>query len=160
MVFFFAVVFFSCKNLTERRWGMLEFNNWFFVLMIQFFVLMFILNAILFKPMMELFRQREQTIKGALEEAQLMNEKKEKAIAQMNADLAQAKAQAKSIINALREEGLSYQREVVSNAEKEAVQMIEKARAEIKAETERIRAALRQEVERLSEEIVNKLIKV
>ncbi|WP_353683604.1 F0F1 ATP synthase subunit B [Thermodesulfovibrio sp. 3907-1M] len=139
---------------------MLEFNNWFFVLMVQFFVLMFILNAILFKPMMELFRQREQTIKGALEEAQAMNEKKEKAIAQMNADLAQAKAQAKSIINALREEGLSYQREVVANAEKEAVQMIEKARTEIKAETERIRAALRQEVERLSEEIVNKLIKV
>lgn len=139
---------------------MLEFNNWFFVLMVQFFVLMFILNAILFKPMMELFRQREQTIKGALEEAQLMNEKKEKAIAQMNADLAQAKAQAKQIINTLREEGLAYQREVVSNAEKEAVQMIEKARGEIKAETERIRAQLRQEVEKLSEEIVNKLIKV
>lgn len=111
---------------------MLEFNNWFFVLMVQFFILMFILNAILFKPMMELFRQREQTIKGALEEAQLMNEKKEKAIAQMNADLAQAKAQAKQIINALREEGLAYQREVVSNAEKEAVQMIEKARQKLK----------------------------
>ncbi|MDI1472015.1 MAG: F0F1 ATP synthase subunit B [Thermodesulfovibrio sp.] len=139
---------------------MLEFNNWFFVLMIQFFVLMFILNAILFKPMIELFSQREQMIKGALEEAQIMNEKKEKAIAQMNADLANAKAQAKQIINSLREEALAYQREVISSAEKEAVQMIEKARAEIKAETERVRVMLRQEVERLSDEIVNKLIKV
>lgn len=139
---------------------MLEFNNWFFVLMIQFLLLLFVLNIILFKPMMELFRQREQTIKGALEEAQLMNEKKEKAIAQMNADLAQAKAQAKQIINALKEEGLAYQKEVVSNAEKEAVQMIEKARADIKAEIEKIRVMLRQEVERLSEEIVNKLVRV
>jgi F-type H+-transporting ATPase subunit b len=139
---------------------MLEFNNWFFVLMVQFFVLMFILNAILFKPMMNLFRQREQMIKGALEEAQIMNEKKEQAIEQMNADLANAKAQAKQIINSLREEALAYQREVISSAEKEAVQMIEKARAEIKAETERVRAMLRQEVERLSDEIVNKLIKV
>lgn len=139
---------------------MLEFNNWFFVLMVQFFVLMFILNAILFKPMMELFRQREQATKGALEEAQLMNEKKDKAIAQMTAELNQAKAQAKQIINALREEGLAYQREVVSNAEKEAVQMIEKARAEIKAETEKVRAMLRQEVEKLSDEIVNKLVRV
>jgi len=139
---------------------MLEFNNWFFVLMVQFFVLIFILNAILFKPMMNLFRQREQMIKGALEEAQIMNEKKEQAIAQMNADLANAKAQAKQIINSLREEALAYQREVISSAEKEAVQMIEKARAEIKAETERVRAMLRQEVERLSDEIVNKLIKV
>jgi len=139
---------------------MLEFNNWFFVLIVQFFVLMFILNAILFKPMMNLFRQREQMIKGALEEAQIMNEKKEQAIEQMNADLANAKAQAKQIINSLREEALAYQREVISSAEKEAVQMIEKARAEIKAETERVRAMLRQEVERLSDEIVNKLIKV
>jgi len=160
MVCFFAVVFQGQKNLTERRWGMLEFNNWFFVLMVQFFVLMFILNAILFKPMMELFRQREQKVKSALEEAQLMNEKKEKAIAQMNADLAQAKAQAKQIIDTLREEGLAYQREVVSNAEKEAVQLIEKARAEIKAETEKVRTMLRQEIVRLSEEIVNKLVKV
>lgn len=139
---------------------MLEFNNWFFVLMVQFLLLIFILNAILFKPMIGLFRQREQTIKGALEEAQLMNEKKEKAIAQMNADLAQAKTQAKQIINTLREEGLAYQREVLSNAEKEALQMIEKARAEIRAETDKIRNMLRQEVERLSEEIVNKLLKV
>lgn len=139
---------------------MLEFNNWFFVLMVQFFILMFILNAILFKPMVELFRQREQTVKGALEEAQLMNEKKEKAIAQMNADLAAARAEAKRIINELREEGLTYQREVVSSAEKEAVQMIEKARAEIKAEIERVRILLKQEVDRLSEEIVNKLVKV
>lgn len=139
---------------------MLEFNNWFFVLMVQFFILMFILNAILFKPMVELFRQREQTIKGALDEAQSMNEKKEKAIAQMNADLAAARAEAKRIINELKEEGLAHQREVVSNAEKEAVQMIEKARAEIKAETERVRNLLKQEVDRLSEEIVNKLIKV
>jgi len=66
---------------------MLEFNNWFFLLLVQFFVLLFILNAILFKPIMELFRQREQSIKGALEEAQLMNEKKDKAIAKMNEDL-------------------------------------------------------------------------
>ena len=139
---------------------MLEFNNWFFLLLVQFFVLMFILNAILFKPIMELFRQREQTIKGALEEAQLMNEKKDKAIAKMNEDLAQAKAQAKQIINSLREEGLSYQREVVSNAEKEAVQMIEKARGEIRTEAEKVRSRLRQEVEKLSDEIVNKLVKV
>ncbi|MCX8033850.1 MAG: ATP synthase F0 subunit B [Thermodesulfovibrio sp.] len=138
---------------------MLEFNNWFFVLMIQFFILMFILNAILFKPMMELFRQRDQMTKGALEEARLMNEKKEQAVAQMNAEFVNAKTQAKQIINSLREEALAYQKEVISSAEKEAVQMIEKARAEIKAETEKVRAMLRQEVERLSEEIVNKLVK-
>ncbi|MCS7203940.1 MAG: hypothetical protein NZ809_05795 [Thermodesulfovibrio sp.] len=139
---------------------MLEFNNWFFVLMAQFLILIFVLNALLFKPMIELFRQREQTIKGALEEAQNMNEKKEKAVAQMNAELAQARTQAKQIITSLREEAISYQREVVANTEKEAVQMIEKARAEIKAEMDRIKAQLRQEVERLSEEIVNKLVKV
>lgn len=159
MVSCFAVVL-QRKNLTERRWAMLEFNNWFFVLMAQFLILIFILNAILFKPMMELFRQREQATKGALEEAQAMNEKKEKAIAQMNAELTQARMQAKQIINSLREEALSYQREVVANTEKEAVQMIEKARAEIKSEMEKIRAQLRQEVERISDEIVNKLVKV
>ncbi len=159
MVSFHAVVLIAVKNLTERRWAMLEFNEWLFVLMIQFFVLLFILNAILFKPMMELFRQREQMTKGALEEAQAMIEKKDKILAQMNADLANAKAQAKQIIDALREEALNYQKEVISATEKEAVQMIEKARAEIKSETEKVRAALRQEVERLSEEIVNKLVK-
>lgn len=138
---------------------MLEFNNWFFILMIQFFVLIFILNAILFKPMMKLFKERDHLIKGAMEEAQLVNEKKDKALAQMNADLANAKAQAKQIINSLKEEALVYQREVLSSVEKEAVQMIEKVRVEIKMETEKIRAILKEEAERLSEEIVNKLLK-
>lgn len=138
---------------------MLEFNQWFFVLLANFLVLFFVLNAILFKPIAKVFKEREAATTGALDEAKLLAAKKEEAIARMNAELMSAKTKAKETFEALREEGISKQKETLSRAEAEAVEMIEKARKELQAEAEKARAALKADIERFSEEIVNKLVK-
>lgn len=139
---------------------MLEFNQWYFVLLANFIVLYFILSSLLLKPLAKLFKEREEAIKGALEEAKSMNTKKDEKIALMNAELQEARKKAKEIYNSYREAGLSHQTEVLRKAEEEAVAMIEKARQELKAETEKARALLRADLENFSEEIVRKLVKV
>lgn len=148
------------KRVPEKGDDMLEFNQWFFVLLANFLVLFFVLNAILFKPIAKVFKEREAATTGALDEAKLLAAKKEEAIARMNAELMSAKAKAKETFEALREEGISKQKETLSRAEAEAVEMIEKARKELQAEAEKARAALKADIERFSEEIVNKLVKV
>ncbi len=139
---------------------MLEFNQWFFVLLANFLVLLFILNILLFKPIKKIFQERDVSINGALEDAKKLTAKKEEAIAKMNAELAAAKTQAKDIFNSIREEGVRAQKEILLKAEAEAVDMIEKARKELQSETEKAKAALRADIEKLSEEIVSKLVKV
>lgn len=139
---------------------MLEFTQWYFVLVVNFLVLLVILNAMLFKPIAKLFKEREGSIKGALDEAKAMIDKKENAITKMNAELSGARAKAKEAYNVFKDEGLAKQKEALSKAEAEAVEIVEKARRELKAEAEKARAALKADVDRFSEEIVKKLVKV
>lgn len=138
---------------------MLEFNQWFFVLFANFLVLLFVLNAILFKPLAKVFKERETTTAGALDEAKSLTVKKEDAVAKMNAELMAAKNKAKDTFDSLREVGVARQKEMLSKAEAEAVEMIEKARKELQAEAEKARASLKTDIEKFSEEIVNKLVK-
>jgi len=63
---------------------MLELNKWFFVLLLNFLVLIYVLNIILFKPLVKLFTDRENTIKGALDAAREMSQKKEDSMAAMS----------------------------------------------------------------------------
>lgn len=139
---------------------MLNFEpQWFLVLLVNFLVLLFILNKILFKPLLEVAKEREQATKGSLDEANEMMLRKEVAAARMNAELLASKTRAKSAFESLREEGQSHQKEALSKTEAQAVEMIEKARKELQAEAEKARASLKGEIDRFSEEIVSKLVK-
>lgn len=138
---------------------MLEFNQWFFVLLANFIVLLYVLNIILFKPVSKVFKEREENISGALTEAKAMTAKKDEAVAKMTSELIAARNNAKKIYDSLREEGIVIQKEMLSKTEAEAVEMIEKARKELQAEAEKARAAMKADIERFSEEIANKLVK-
>jgi F-type H+-transporting ATPase subunit b len=133
---------------------------WLLVLAINFIVLMFLLNAILFKPLMEIFKKREDTVKRDLDGAKNMADKREEGIAGLNRELAESRTKAKETFEALRGEGVLKQKEAVSASEAEAVSMIEKARVEIKADAEKARAGLRADIDKFSDEIVRKLVKV
>ncbi len=139
---------------------MLEFNEWFFVLLANFLILFFVLNAILFKPLAKVLKERESATVGAIDEAKSMTAKKDDAIAKMNAELLAARTKAKDAFNVLREEGQSVQKETLSKAELQAVGMIEQARKELQAEGEKARAALKADVEKFSEDIVRKMVNV
>jgi F-type H+-transporting ATPase subunit b len=133
---------------------------WLLVLAVNFLVLMFVLNAILFKPLMQIFKQREDTVKGDLDGARVMAAKREDSIARLNRELADSRTKAKEVFETLRGEGVLKQKEAVSAAEAEAVAMIEKARIEIKTDAEKARAGLKADIDKFSDEIVRKLVKV
>ena len=139
---------------------MLEFNQWFFVLLANFVILVFALKALLFDPLSKVAGERDKATKGALDEVKAMLAKKDEAVTKMNAELGAARQQAKEAASALREEGLAKQKATLSAAETAAVQQIEAARKEIQAETEKARAALKSDVERFADEIVRKLVRV
>jgi len=139
---------------------MLELNKWFFVLALNFLVLLFILNIILFKPLLKLFKEREDTVKGSLDAAKDMGNKREEGIARLNRELAEARNKSKEVFEAFRTEGLGKQKGVLSSAEAEASEMIEKARSEIRVEAENARKTLRDDVDKFSDEIVRKLVGV
>jgi F-type H+-transporting ATPase subunit b len=129
-------------------------------MVVNFFLLLIILNVILFKPLLKIFKEREDTVKGSLDAAKEMSMRREESIARLSRELAEARNKAKGIFETLKAEGLQKQKEVLSQAEAEASETLDKARADLKAEVEKARKALRTEIEKFSDEIVRKLVKV
>lgn len=140
---------------------MLDINiKWLLILAANFFVLLIILNFILFRPLLKIFKEREDIVKGSLDVAKDMANRREESIARLNKELAEARNKAKDVFEALKAEGLQNQKEVLSKAEAEASQVLDKAKADLKAEAEKARTTLRADVDKFSDEIVRKLVGV
>ncbi len=133
--------------------------NWLLVLAANFIVLMFVLNSILYKPLLRIFKEREASTKGFLNAARDMNANKEAGIEKMNKEIAEARKRAKGAFDTMRNEGLGTQKQALSDAEAAAAGLLQKAREELKAEVAKATQALRGDVEKFSDEIVRKLVK-
>lgn len=131
---------------------------WFIILTVNFLALIFILNIILFRPLLKIFKEREDTVKNSLDSAKEMSRKKEEGIERMNRELAEARNKAKDAFEKLRTEGFEVQKSLLSGAESNAAEMLQKARADLKGEAEMARKTLRTDVEKFSDEIVRKLV--
>jgi len=133
---------------------------WFLVLLVNFLGLIYVLNILLFKPLLKIFKEREDTVKGSLDAAKEMNSKKEDGITRMNKEIADARSRAKEVFETSRNEGLNRQKELLSESEANAAGMLQKAREELRAEVTKARQTLKADVEKFSDEIVRKLVKV
>jgi F-type H+-transporting ATPase subunit b len=133
--------------------------NWLLILAANFIVLMFLLNIILYKPLLKIFKEREASTKGFLDAAKDMDASKEAGIEKMNREIAEARKKAKGVFENMRNEGLNTQKGALSDAETAAAGLLQKAREELKTEVARATQALRGDVEKFSDEIVRKLVR-
>jgi F-type H+-transporting ATPase subunit b len=131
---------------------------WLLVLITNFLGLIFILNILLYRPLLKVFHERKSTIDGSLDAAREMNSRKEEGIERMNKEIADARHKAKEAFDGLRNEGLDAQKTLLSEAESTAAGMLQKAREELRQEGEKARQSLKADIDRFSDEIVRKLV--
>lgn len=137
---------------------MLEVNGWLFVQFANFMILLFLLNTILFKPLLKLFKERDDNTKGALDSASAMDREKDDVFAQIEDKLSGARTEARSIFENLSNEGLEVQKSSVQSAQNESIDINKKAKAELEAATDKARNALKSNIEAFSKQIVEKLV--
>ncbi len=137
---------------------MIDINSSLLIQLANFIVLLIILNFILFKPIRQIMQEREQGISAALGDAKNAQERLQKQLEQYNASLAEAKQKAAAIYNAIYQQGLDAQRDMISAERAKAGQALDKARSEIVSASAAARADLRKEADRLSQEITSKLL--
>jgi len=131
---------------------------WLLVLTANFLGLMYILNIILFRPLLKVFQEREDTIKGSIDAAKEMNSRKEEGIERMNKEISDARGKAKEVFESNRNAGMEVQKKLLSDAEATAAGMLQKAREELRTEGEKARKSLKADIEKFSDEIVRKLV--
>lgn len=134
--------------------------KWFLFLIGLFLVNIAVLNVMLFRPMLRVFKEREEAIDGSLEEAREMESEKDNKITLFKREMSEASLSAREKFDSLRQEGNDRQKELMEAATKEAMDIIEKARAELSTASDAARSSLKGDVDKFSEEIVQKLLKV
>jgi F-type H+-transporting ATPase subunit b len=137
---------------------MLEINGWFFAQLANFLLLLIILNIMLYKPMLRLFKERESNTTGFLEDAKAMDKDKDELLSQIDARLADTRGEARSIFEGFSKEGIDIQKKTVASAQNEAVEINRKAKQDIDSATEQARASLKADIESFSKQIVEKLV--
>ncbi|MBI5665068.1 MAG: ATP synthase F0 subunit B [Nitrospirae bacterium] len=137
---------------------MLDVNAWFFAQLANFILLLIILNSLLYKPFLRLFKERDENTKGALEKAKALDREKDGLLAQIEAKLTEARGKARTSFESLSKEGADVQRSALEAAQNEAVEINRKAKADLEAATEKARASLKSDVETFAKQIVEKLV--
>jgi F-type H+-transporting ATPase subunit b len=137
---------------------MIDIDKTLLLQMINFLVLLIVLNFILFKPILQIMREREQGISSSLGDARNAQERMQTIQEQYNASLAEAKQKAVTTYNAVYQQGLDAQRDMISAERAKAAELLVKARKEIAASSAAARADLKKDAEKLSQEITTKLL--
>ncbi len=137
---------------------MIDINVSLFYQLANFIVLLIALNFILFKPIRQIMQEREQGISSSFGDAKTAQERMQTLLEQYNSSLAEAKLKSAATFNALYQQGLDAQRDMIAAERAKAGEMLDKARADVAASANTARAELKQEAERLSQEITSKLL--
>jgi F-type H+-transporting ATPase subunit b len=137
---------------------MVDITGWLFVQIANFLVLLVALHFLLFKPILAIMRDRQQTVGGAFTDAKSAQEKMQMLLEQYNTSLADSKQKATAAYNALYQQGLDAQRDMIAAERGKASDLLDKARAEIGSASGAARAEIRQEAEKLSQDISSKLL--
>lgn len=114
--------------------------------LVTFVLLLIVLKAVAWKPLLALLDEREKRIQDALDQAEKARQEAQDAAEENRRALAQAQAEARQAISEGREAAERVAQEVRQRAEGEAQQMLEQARRTIQQEKDQAILELRNQV--------------
>jgi F-type H+-transporting ATPase subunit b len=113
---------------------------------VNFLILLFILQRFLFKPVLTMLDQRAATIRDSVEAADRMRQEAARADQERNEALREARRQAEEIVARASQEAERIRAEARTNAQEEAQRIITRAEQEANAERQTAMQELRGQV--------------
>src|SRR5687767_6817339 len=126
---------------------------------INFLILLFLLNRFLFKPILARLDDRGATISKGLEDAEAAARDRELARAEREAAVAEARKEANEMIARANKIAEDTRNEILTDARAEAEKLSTRAREEIVAEKEKAMAEIRGQVAELALAAAGRLVR-
>jgi F-type H+-transporting ATPase subunit b len=137
---------------------MIDLNYTMLIQMINFLVLIFILNLLLYKPITKIIDERIKKIEDSKSEVDSLDEKAELKIADYEEKMRQARQEAMSQRNEVRDEGEEAGKTIIEGARGEISTMIEGFKVTLASEREAARNVLRDQAKKIAVEISEKVL--
>ncbi|HEX2882943.1 MAG TPA: F0F1 ATP synthase subunit B [Candidatus Limnocylindria bacterium] len=126
---------------------------------VNFLLLLYLLNRLLFKPLLSRMDERAEKIREGLENAEAAARDRDLARAEREAAVTEARKEAADMLARANKIAEDTRNEILSDARTEAERVTAKARDEITAEKERAMAELREQVADLALAAAGKLVR-
>lgn len=123
-----------------------------------FLILLTLLRAYAWKPLMGIMKQREEHISSEIETAEKNRAEAERFLAEQQSELKKTREEAQTMIENAKQLGENQGKEIIANAKNEAERIKKEAVAEIEREKEAAINSLKEQVASLSVMIASKVI--
>ena len=125
---------------------------------ISFILLVILLRKVAYPQILKGMKNREQTIKQQLEEAQKTKKEAENLLEDYKRQLAEARSEAQKIINEGKSLGENMRKEIVQKAQAESNQIVKRAQEEIELQKQKAILELQEKIADLSIMAATKII--
>jgi F-type H+-transporting ATPase subunit b len=126
--------------------------------MVNFIILIFILNALLYKPILGIIGKRKQKMDESDSEIKRMNQTVEQKMAEYEEKVRLAKVDAMEQKNAIVKEGSDVAKGIIDAVRGEIPAMMEQFHAKMEKEVEEARAILHSQSQKISLDIAEKVL--
>jgi F-type H+-transporting ATPase subunit b len=113
----------------------LVLNQWFFVQLVNFLVILVLLNIVLVKPVRRMLSKRAETMAAQTSEIEGFTSSADSKIKNYQAVLEGARGEAVNARQALREEGLAKEKSILEDAGTQASGTLKAAQAQVSKES-------------------------
>ncbi len=137
---------------------MIEINQSLVIQIVNFIIFLWILNYLIFKPIVRVLNERRERIQGTSEKARLMEAEIQKKLEEYEAKIQAAKGQAANEKERVRRQGEDVAKEIVERARTEMARDIPIIRKQIASEAERVRGELEQRAQEMAREIACRVL--
>ena len=130
----------------------------FIFYLINFLILMGVLTRFLYKPFLNMLAARKQSIKDALDNAELTNRRADEKMEQYSKRISKVEEESREIIRTAKIKADAQARDIIEDARKEAGDIIAKAEKTIEKEKEKAMEDMKQEMAVLAVMAAEKIV--
>ncbi len=137
---------------------MVDINSTVFIQIVNFLALIFILNVLLYKPILGIMDRRKGIFDSTEAEIKRLQDTSDQKMAEYEAKIAQAKNEAMIQRSEITKEGAEKGKEILDGAKAEIQKMMDDFQGRLTQEVDGARMVLRSRSERISKEIAEKVL--
>ncbi len=157
LLFVLTILVISTANAKAAE-ELLKIDKTLIIQIVIFVATIFILNSLLFKPLLQLVERREKLTTGRIKEAKELEGKVKQIMKEYKTKLDEVRARALEERNEIRRGAQAAAQEMIGKAREEAQALLEEAKARLELEAKEIRAKIKPDIEVLAREVASQIL--
>jgi F-type H+-transporting ATPase subunit b len=137
---------------------MVSIDSTLFYQIVNFLLLIYILNVLLYKPILKILDERKKRLQGSEDEIKTLHQTIEQKTAEYEEKIRQAKLEAMSQRNDIQKEGAEEGKKIIDGAKEDIAKMMEDFKVKMAGEMNEARLVLNTQSRAISLEIAEKVL--